>query len=65
MLDRFHPAVRTWFTRRFPDGRPRRGSEDGRRSPTADTLICAPTGAGKTLARFLTAIDALYQARDA
>jgi len=58
VLDRFHPAVRSWFTGRFPGG------------PTApqlaawpliatgqDVLVASPTGTGKTLTGFLVAID--------
>src|SRR5436305_7904832 len=66
VLEPFHPAVRTWFERRFPDG-PTEAQVggwpaimDGRH-----TLICAPTGSGKTLAGFLAAIDSLYQAHAA
>lgn len=65
-LERFHPAVATWFRRRFPDGPtvPQRGGwqhiADG-----ADTLIAAPTGSGKTLAGFLVCIDDLYRRHDA
>src|SRR5206468_2069015 len=65
VLEPFHPAVRTWFERRFPDG-PTEAQVggwpaimDGRH-----TLICAPTGSGKTLAGFLAAIDALYRAHE-
>jgi ATP-dependent helicase Lhr and Lhr-like helicase len=65
VLERFHPAVRTWFERRFPEG-PTEAQVggwpaimDGRH-----TLICAPTGSGKTLAGFLAAIDALYRAHE-
>ena len=60
-----HPAVRTWFERRFPEGAT---------SPQAlgwphiaaqqATLIAAPTGSGKTLAGFLIAIDQLYCAAE-
>ena len=61
ILDSFHPAVRTWFERKF-------------RAPTEaqalgwpeifsgrDTLISAPTGSGKTLAAFLVSIDRLIR----
>ncbi len=65
-LDDFHPAVATWFARRFPDG-PSEPQAAGwpliRRG--GDTLIAAPTGSGKTLAGFLVAIDALYRAHAA
>jgi ATP-dependent helicase Lhr and Lhr-like helicase len=65
-LERFHPAVRTWFERRFPDG-PTDAQRGGWPAIIAGrhTLICAPTGSGKTLAGFLAAIDALYQAHAA
>ena len=64
--DDFHPAVREWFRRRFPDG-PTEPQRDGWPLVAAgrDTLIAAPTGSGKTLAGFLVAIDSLYRAHDA
>ena len=66
VLDGFHPAVREWFERRFPDG-PTEAQSGGWPAITAGrhTLICAPTGSGKTLAGFLAAIDALYRAYQA
>jgi ATP-dependent Lhr-like helicase len=65
-LERFHPAVRVWFERRFADG-PTEAQAGGWPTIAAGrhTLICAPTGSGKTLAGFLAAIDALYQAHGA
>src|SRR5918994_1300354 len=66
VLERFHPAIRAWFGRRFPDG-PTEAQSGG--WPAIVTgrhaLICAPTGSGKTLAGFLAAIDALYRAHEA
>jgi ATP-dependent Lhr-like helicase len=66
LIGGFHPAVRVWFERRFPDG-PTDAQiggwpaiRDGRHA-----LVCAPTGSGKTLAGFLGAIDALYRAHEA
>jgi ATP-dependent helicase Lhr and Lhr-like helicase len=63
-LDGFHPAVRTWFERRF--GAPSRAQELGwpvigeaQRAPGFDVLLCAPTGSGKTLAAFMWAINGL------
>src|ERR1700735_5547474 len=60
-FENFHPAVASWFAKQFA-------------SPTAPqlaawpaiasgrhALIAAPTGAGKTLAAFLAAIDALVR----
>src|SRR5438045_5558562 len=66
VVERFHPAVRTWFQRRFPDG-PTAAQTEGWPAILAGehTLICAPTGSGKTLAGFLAAIDALYRAHEA
>jgi ATP-dependent Lhr-like helicase len=66
ILELFHPAVRVWFERRFPDG-PTEAQAGGWPSIAAGqhTLVCAPTGSGKTLAGFLAAIDALYHAHEA
>jgi ATP-dependent helicase Lhr and Lhr-like helicase len=63
VLESFHPAVRAWFERRFPDG-PTAPQEGGWREIAAgnDTLIAAPTGSGKTLAAFLVCIDRLCHA---
>src|SRR5262249_9843207 len=59
VLERFHPAVRTWFSRRFPG--PTEPQRHGWPAIAAGqhTLIPAPTGSGKTLAAFLWALDAL------
>ncbi len=58
----FHPAVRTWFERKFPDG-PTEAQDLGWASIArhSNTLIAAPTGSGKTLAAFLVAIDQCYK----
>ncbi|MGH9129283.1 MAG: DEAD/DEAH box helicase [Acidimicrobiales bacterium] len=62
----FHPAVATWFARRFPEG-PTLAQSLGwaQVNQAHDTLISAPTGSGKTLAGFLVAIDACYRAHEA
>ncbi len=57
----FHPAVATWFEKRFgsptePQARAWPEIHAGRH-----TLIAAPTGSGKTLAAFLSAIDGLVR----
>jgi ATP-dependent Lhr-like helicase len=66
ILGQFHPAVRVWFERRFPDG-PTEAQAGGWPAIISGrhTLVCAPTGSGKTLAGFLAAIDALYRAHEA
>src|SRR2546428_8357266 len=63
MIETFHPAVRTWFERRFADG-PTLPQAGGWAEIAAgrDTLIAAPTGSGKTLSAFLVCIDRLYRA---
>ncbi|MDH4016536.1 MAG: DEAD/DEAH box helicase, partial [Actinomycetota bacterium] len=61
VMDAFHPAVRTWFERRFEQG-PTPPQHAGwpavRRGE--DVLIAAPTGSGKTLSAFLVCIDRFY-----
>ena len=66
MIERLHPAVRTWFGTRFPDG-PTLPQARGWAQIAAGrhTLIAAPTGSGKTLAAFLVCIDRLYRAHGA
>jgi len=64
-LGGFHPAIATWFARRFPAG-PSEPQAQGWPliAQGTDTLIAAPTGSGKTLAGFLVAIDAAYRAAE-
>jgi ATP-dependent Lhr-like helicase len=58
----FHPAVAGWFARAFPGGPTEAQQQawpairDGRH-----VLVAAPTGSGKTLTAFLSAIDALVR----
>ena len=65
-VDGFHPAVGTWFRRRFPDG-PTPPQREGwpRIAAGEDVLIAAPTGSGKTLAAFLECINRIYLAHEA
>ena len=61
ILDRFHPAVSSWFTANL--GAPTECQAQAWEAVAAGrhTLVAAPTGSGKTLAGFLTAIDALVR----
>jgi ATP-dependent Lhr-like helicase len=68
-LAEFHPAVRTWFERRFDA--PSRAQELGwpvigaaNTAPGFDVLLCAPTGSGKTLAAFMWAVNGLVVAAE-
>ena len=59
VLEAFSPAVRAWFAASFPS--PTTAQVDGWPSilSGAHTLVCAPTGSGKTLTAFLASIDRL------
>ncbi|CAN5619740.1 DEAD/DEAH box helicase [soil metagenome] len=66
MIEMFHPAVRTWFQRRFPEGPTEPQAQGwGEIADGNHTLIAAPTGSGKTLAAFLVCIDRLYRTHEA
>src|SRR5262249_54555185 len=60
-LTEFHPAVASWFGKQFseptePQAKAWPAIKSGRH-----TLIAAPTGSGKTLPAFLSAIDDLVR----
>lgn len=59
VLEAFSPPVREWFASNFPE--PTAPQIQG--WPTivggAHTLICSPTGSGKTLTAFLSSLDSL------
>src|ERR1700676_5408709 len=62
-MSAFHPVVRAWFERRFPEGPPPAQREGWPEIAAGrNTLIPAPPGSGKTLAGFLGCMDALYRA---
>ena len=60
-LDRFHPAVASWFEAALGAPTPCQTQAWEAVAAGRHTLIAAPTGSGKTLAGFLTAIDALVR----
>jgi ATP-dependent Lhr-like helicase len=59
VLERFSPAVRTWFTTTFPEPTPAQAGGWAAIADGAHALISAPTGSGKTLAAFLWGIHRL------
>src|SRR3989441_7233074 len=61
VLESFHPAVRTWFERRFQAPTDAQSLGWPHIMSRRDTLITAPTGSGKTLAAFLVSIDRLLR----
>ncbi len=62
----FHPAVASWFARRFPAGpTPPQSGAWPAIAAGRDVLVASPTGSGKTLTGFLVAIDAAYRAAQA
>ncbi|HEY0878737.1 MAG TPA: DEAD/DEAH box helicase [Zeimonas sp.] len=61
-MDSFHPAVARWFRRAFPGGpTPAQLAAWPAIAAGRNTLVAAPTGSGKTLTAFLTAIDSLVR----
>src|SRR5688500_10251798 len=60
-LEQFHPTIGRWFSQRF--GEPTEPQREGwpHIRSGRNTLISAPTGMGKTLAGYLSAIDSLVR----
>ena len=59
VLERFSPAVRAWFATTFPEPTAAQVQGWPAISEGHHSLICAPTGSGKTLTAFLWGIDQL------
>lgn len=59
VLDAFSPAVREWFATSFPEPTPPQTQGWPAIVGGAHTLICSPTGSGKTLTAFLASLDRL------
>ncbi|MDD2048579.1 DEAD/DEAH box helicase [Pseudomonas putida] len=60
-LDAFHPAVRTWFQRRFPTVTAAQAQAWPLIRRGQSLLVAAPTGSGKTLTAFLAILDELFE----
>ncbi|MFP4407302.1 MAG: DEAD/DEAH box helicase [Spirochaetaceae bacterium] len=60
-LEQFHPLIADWFRATFGNPTPVQAAAWERIEAGRHCLISAPTGTGKTLAAFLTAIDRLIR----
>ncbi|SEO37360.1 ATP-dependent helicase Lhr and Lhr-like helicase [Luteibacter sp. UNC138MFCol5.1] len=60
-LSAFHPAVAAWFGEAFPEPTPAQVAAWPAIRSGRHTLVAAPTGSGKTLTAFLSAIDTLVR----
>ncbi len=60
-LDDLHPAVAGWFLKTFPAPTDAQAAAWPQIRSGRSTLVAAPTGSGKTLTAFLSALDELVQ----
>ena len=58
-LEAFSARTRRWFEASFEAPTPAQAAGWPQIASGANTLICAPTGSGKTLSAFLWGIDSL------
>ncbi len=65
VLELFSPAVRAWFSASFPEPTPPQVQGWPAIAGGQHTLVCAPTGSGKTLTAFLASIDRLVTSEPA
>src|SRR4051794_2814472 len=63
-LDDFSARTRRWFEASFEAPTPAQAAGWPKIASGANTLICAPTGSGKTLSAFLWGIDSLARRPD-
>ncbi|WP_259295160.1 DEAD/DEAH box helicase [Paraburkholderia sp. DHOC27] len=61
VLDSFHPVVAAWFRNAFPAPTDAQLAAWPAIRSGRSTLVAAPTGSGKTLTAFLSALDELVQ----
>ena len=59
--DDFEPYVKEWFNEQFPDLSPPQRHSFNLIHQETNSLICAPTGSGKTLSAFLSALNNLFK----
>ncbi len=64
VLHGFSPAVREWFGASFPEPTPPQVQGWPAIRSGEHSLVCAPTGSGKTLTAFLSSIDRLVTPSD-